>query len=101
MRTTNSVIRSAGDRHSMSSSVATSAQVPPAERIASTFRELQSSKAGLQSVEAQARLGRYGANAIADRTESAWHKLTAYFWGPLPLSDRSRGGHLRGPPGLA
>ena len=85
MRTTNSVIRSAGDRHSMSSSVATSAQVPPAERIASTFRELQSSKAGLQSVEAQARLGRYGANTIAERTESAWHKLAAYFWGPLPF----------------
>ena len=69
----------------MSSSVVTSAQVPPAERIASAFRELQSPKAGLQSVEAQARLGRYGANTIAERTESAWHKLAAYFWGPLPF----------------
>src|SRR5215469_14723357 len=27
----------------------------------------------------------YGPNTIADRAESKWHKLAAYFWGPLPF----------------
>ena len=27
----------------------------------------------------------YGRNALEDRTESKWHKLLSYFWGPLPF----------------
>jgi H+-transporting ATPase len=69
----------------MSSSVATSAEVSTAARIASAFQQLQSSKTGLRSDEAKARLEHYGLNTIAEQTESSWHKLAAYFWGPLPF----------------
>ena len=39
----------------------------------------------MSSAEAAHRLTQYGPNTIADRTESKWHKLAAYFWGPLPF----------------
>ncbi|MGC1874606.1 MAG: cation-transporting P-type ATPase, partial [Pseudolabrys sp.] len=42
-------------------------------------------KNGLSSAEAAHRLAQSGPNTIADRTESKWHKLVAYFWGPLPF----------------
>jgi H+-transporting ATPase len=57
----------------------------PAAKIVATFHTTNSSKNGLNSAEAQRRLGQYGRNALEDRTESKWHKLLSYFWGPLPF----------------
>ena len=57
----------------------------PAARIASAFHATNSSKSGLSSDEAKRRLAQYGPNALEDRTESKWHKLFSYFWGPLPF----------------
>jgi len=56
-----------------------------AKRIAVAFQQEKSSRDGLSSSEADRRLAQYGLNTIADRTESKWHKLSAYFWGPLPF----------------
>ena len=57
----------------------------PAAQIASAFREYNSSKNGLSSDEAKRRLAQYGPNALEDQTESKWHKLLLYFWGPFPF----------------
>jgi H+-transporting ATPase len=57
----------------------------PAAQIASAFREYNSSKKGLSSDEAKRRLAQYGPNALEDQTESKWHKLLLYFWGPFPF----------------
>ena len=38
----------------------------------------------MSAKEAASRLARYGRNAIEAHTESKWHKLATYFWGPLP-----------------
>jgi H+-transporting ATPase len=54
-------------------------------RVAALFQQEKSSREGLSSAEAALRLARFGPNTIADRTESKWHKLAAYFWGPLPF----------------
>src|SRR5215470_6841119 len=56
-----------------------------AKRIAVAFQQEKSSRDGLSSSEADRRLAQYGLNTIADRTESKWHKLSAYFWEPLPF----------------
>ena len=56
-----------------------------AAKIASAFHATNSSKSGLSSDEAKRRLAQYGRNALEDRTESKWHKLLSYFWGPLPF----------------
>jgi H+-transporting ATPase len=56
-----------------------------AAQIASAFHKTNSSKNGLSSDEAKRRLAQYGPNALEDRTESKWHKLLSYFWGPLPF----------------
>src|SRR5215472_11008446 len=56
-----------------------------AAKIASAFHATNSSKNGLSSAEAKRRLSQYGRNALEDRTESKWHKLLSYFWGPLPF----------------
>src|SRR5262252_250036 len=56
-----------------------------AAKIASAFHATNSSKNGLDSAEAKRRLPQYGRNALEDRTESKWHKLLSYFWGPLPF----------------
>jgi H+-transporting ATPase len=56
-----------------------------AAQIASAFHKTDSSKNGLSSEEAGRRLAQYGPNALEDRTESKWHKLLSYFWGPLPF----------------
>ena len=56
----------------------------PAAKIASAFHAANGSKNGLSAAEAKRRLAQYGRNAIEDRTESKWHKLATYFWGPLP-----------------
>jgi len=65
--------------------LAKSARLNPAEQIASEFQKFNSSKNGLSSEEAKRRLAQYGPNALDDRTESKWHKLLLYFWGPLPF----------------
>src|SRR5262245_52676877 len=54
-------------------------------RVAAVFQQEKSSRDGLPSAEAERRLAHYGPNTIADRTESKWQKLSAYFWGPLPF----------------
>jgi H+-transporting ATPase len=53
--------------------------------VAAVLQKEKTSRAGLSSAEAAQRLTQYGPNTIADRTESKWHKLAAYFWGPLPF----------------
>ena len=53
--------------------------------VAAVLEKEKTSRAGLSSAEAAQRLAQYGPNTIADRTESKWHKLAAYFWGPLPF----------------
>lgn len=40
---------------------------------------------GLSSAEAAKRLQQYGPNTIVAKTESKWHQLLSYFWGPLPF----------------
>jgi H+-transporting ATPase len=61
------------------------AAADPAAKIAGAFHATNSSKNGLSSDEAKRRLAQYGRNALEDRTESKWHKLLSYFWGPLPF----------------
>ncbi len=39
----------------------------------------------MSAAEAEARLGRYGRNAIEAHETSCWRKLVGYFWGPLPF----------------
>src|SRR6478609_6661580 len=53
--------------------------------VAAVLQKEKTSRAGLSSAEAAHRLAQDGPNTIADRTESKWHKLAAYFWGPLPF----------------
>jgi H+-transporting ATPase len=55
------------------------------DHITAAFQQEKSSSDGLSSAEAAHRLAQYGPSTIADRTESKWHKLAAYFWGPLPF----------------
>jgi H+-transporting ATPase len=61
------------------------AAADPAVQIGSAFSDTHSSKNGLSSAEAKRRLTQYGPNALEDQTESKWHKLLSYFWGPLPF----------------
>ena len=46
---------------------------------------MEATTKGLSSAEVGDRLKRYGPNALAARTQSKWHKLATYFWGPLPF----------------
>ncbi len=57
----------------------------PAAQIAAAFHACNSSNKGLSADEAKRRLTQYGPNALEDHTESKWHKLLSYFWGPLPF----------------
>jgi len=41
-------------------------------------------KTGLNSVELQERLSKYGPNALPEDKKSAFSGLLAYFWGPIP-----------------
>ncbi len=52
--------------------------------VAAELKKLDTSPNGLSAKEAASRLTRYGRNAIEAHTESKWHKLATYFWGPLP-----------------
>ncbi len=64
---------------------APSEQAPTTASIAAVLQQEKTSRVGLSSAEAAHRLAQFGPNTIADRTESKWHKLAAYFWGPLPF----------------
>ena len=55
-----------------------------AAAIAAELAKLATTAKGLSAAEATSRLARYGRNAIEAHTESRWHKLAGYFWGPLP-----------------
>ena len=52
--------------------------------VATELRKLDTTPKGLSAAEATSRLAQYGRNAIEAHTESKWHKLATYFWGPLP-----------------
>ena len=52
--------------------------------VAAELKKLDTTPNGLSAKEATSRLTRYGRNAIEAHTESKWHKLATYFWGPLP-----------------
>ena len=52
--------------------------------VATELRKLDTTPNGLSAAEATSRLAQYGRNAIEAHTESKWHKLATYFWGPLP-----------------
>ena len=41
-------------------------------------------KTGLNSVQLQERLSKYGPNALPEEKKSALSALLAYFWGPIP-----------------
>jgi len=56
----------------------------PAAAVAGELTKLGTTPNGLSAKEAASRLARYGRNAIEAHTESKWHKLATYFWGPLP-----------------
>ncbi len=58
---------------------------PDPTAIAAKLQALGSSANGLSATEAQARLVRYGRNAIEAHETSRWRKLAGYFWGPLPF----------------
>ena len=64
---------------------APSDETPATARVAAALQQEKTSRTGLSSSEATQRLAQYGPNTIAERTESKWHKLAAYFWGPLPF----------------
>ena len=64
---------------------APSDETPATARVAAALQQEKTSRTGLSSSEATQRLAQYGPNTIAERTESKWHKLSAYFWGPLPF----------------
>ena len=60
-----------------------------AESVGPTVAEILAklgtdSKTGLNSVELQERLSKYGSNALPEDTKSALSGLLAYFWGPIP-----------------
>jgi hypothetical protein len=50
-------------------------------------------RTGLNSVQLQERLSKYGPNALPEDKKSALSGLLAYFWGPIPVDDRGCGPH--------
>ena len=62
---------------------AKAANPKPAEKVQQTFGTLKATKDGLTAAEATKRLAEYGSNTLDVKTESKWHKLLGYFWGPL------------------
>ena len=51
---------------------------------AELFKQLDSSKNGLSSTEAQQRLQQFGPNEIAEEKVDPLIKFLGYFWGPIP-----------------
>ena len=55
------------------------------ESVEQALQRLHSDRErGLSAVEAEQRLARTGANALAEEKTSALRKLLTYFWGPIP-----------------
>ena len=53
--------------------------------IAETLAKLGADdKTGLTDAEVQARLKKYGPNALVEKQKNAFAALLAYFWGPIP-----------------
>src|SRR5271166_4818701 len=53
--------------------------------VAETLQKLGvDPKTGLAASEAQARLGKYGPNALEEKKKNALPAFLAYFWGPIP-----------------
>jgi len=48
------------------------------------FAQLESTPEGLAAAEAQARLARFGRNALEERKTRPLIKFLSYFWGPIP-----------------
>jgi H+-transporting ATPase len=65
--------------------VSSSRELPENAPAAAKIRDagLQSA-IGLTTAEARKRLTRYGENTIRQERVSAWRKLLAFFWGPIP-----------------
>src|SRR2546423_15172439 len=56
-----------------------------APTIAETLAKLGADdKTGLTDAEVQARLKKYGPNALVEKQKNAFSGLLAYFWGPIP-----------------
>ena len=55
------------------------------QKVTAQFAALQSGPQGLTTAEAASRLAKDGPNSLEIKTESRWHKLLTYFWGPLPF----------------
>src|SRR6266851_10206179 len=56
-----------------------------APTIAETLAKLGADdKTGLTDAEVQARLKKYGPNALVEKQKNAFAALLAYFWGPIP-----------------
>jgi H+-transporting ATPase len=56
-----------------------------APTIAETLSKLGAdSKVGLTDAEVQARLKKYGPNALVEKQKNTFAALLAYFWGPIP-----------------
>ena len=56
-----------------------------APTIAETLAKLGADeKTGLTDAEVQARLQKYGPNALVEKQKNAFAALLAYFWGPIP-----------------
>lgn len=56
-----------------------------APKIAETLAKLGADdKTGLTDAEVQARLKKYGPNALVEKQKNTFAALLAYFWGPIP-----------------
>ncbi len=73
------------DRQAVADTAKPATPPAPAPAVTAAFEKYQSSKSGLTSQAAKQRLAQYGPNALAETSESKWHKLVSYFWGPLPF----------------
>ena len=64
-------------------------------------KKLGSSPDGLSQAEAQKRLTQYGPNELEEKKTNPFLKFLTYFWGPIPVDDRSRCDPFGGCPALA
>src|SRR5204862_5227112 len=56
-----------------------------APTIAQTLSKLEADdKTGLTDAEGQARLKKYGPNALVEKQKNTFAALLVYFWGPIP-----------------
>lgn len=70
-----------GEGEEMHAAAAENAKNESSENL---FKELDSSKGGLSSSEAQKRLQKHGFNELEEKRENPLMKFLSYFWGPIP-----------------